>query len=219
MALVAHWKCDDNAASTTVVATVGSNATLQGGDNTSAKTVAGPGGSITAGLQLNGTDDHIDISATGLSFANSTAYSVSIWFKRAGTIARLIGVDNNASGRIIGLTDTSIRTINAAGTSDDFTVPSMGTAAWHHLLLTRTAGNSGRVFLDGVESSTGALTVDGASGAWDSIGQNASSFTNGFSVAQVKIFDSDESANVATLYAEGVSAGGAPKRLMLMGVG
>lgn len=207
VALVQHWKCDDNAASTTIVATVGTNATLQGGDNTSAKSVAGPGGTITAGLLLNGTDDHIDISASSVSFADNAAFSANIWFKRSGTIARLIGTDNSANSRVLVLNDTTIRFLNAAGVNADYTVPSMGTA-WHHLLATRTAGESARVFLDGTESSTGAQTVDGAM-PFDSIGQQANLFTNGFAVAQVKLFDSDESANVAALYAEGVASASA----------
>jgi hypothetical protein len=203
MTLVAHWACDDNAASTTVVATVGSNGTLAGGDNTSAKTTTGPGGTITAGLLFNGTDDNIDITASALSFADTVAFSVSMWFKRSGTIARLIGVDNSANSRILGADDTTIRIVTSGGGSSNFTVPSMGTAAWHHLLLTRTTANAVRVFLDGTESATGSLTSGGIQ-AWDAIGRQANLFSNGFAVAQVKVFDSDESGNVATLYAEGV---------------
>jgi len=58
--LVGHWKCEDNAASTTVVDDTGNNnALLEGGDNTSVKhnTDSLRGGS----LLLNGTDDDIEI--------------------------------------------------------------------------------------------------------------------------------------------------------------
>lgn len=205
MSLVQHWKLDDNAASTTVVATVGTNATLVGGDNTSTVHVAGPGGSIVSGFLLNGTDDEIDISASSISFATTVAFSVSLWFKRSGTTARLIG-GTTANGRILGSSDTNIQVVNGSGSSLNYTVPSMGTSSWHHLLVTRTTGNSCRVFLDGTESSSGSQSVTGTI-ALTSIGKQNSLFSNGFAVAWAKVFDSDESANVAALYAEGVAGG------------
>src|SRR5689334_12249072 len=82
MALIQHWKLDDNAASTTVVATVGNNGTLNGGDNTSVKhSATGPGTGITSSFDMNGTDDFIDIAGASLSFASGTAFSVSLFFQ------------------------------------------------------------------------------------------------------------------------------------------
>jgi len=211
MSLVGHWKCDDNAASTVIVATVGSNGTLEGGDNTNALDVAGPGGSITGGLLFNGSDDRIDLTATGLSFATSTAFSVSMWFRRVGTNARLIGAGFVATDRIRGVSDTALRAQSTTSSNTDWTVPSMGTTLWHHVLFTRTTGNSMRVFLDGTESISGAQTVAGAF-TLSYLGYSGNAYTDGFRIAQVKIFDSDESGNVASLYAEGVTATKAPAR-------
>lgn len=207
MALIQFWPLNDNAASTTVAATVGTNATLAGGDNTSAKTTAGPGGSITLGLLLNGSDDHINFAASSVSLPG--LMSGSIWFKRTGVVARLIGAAITSVGRIFALNDTTIRVVSPGGVNHDFTVPSMGTTNWHHLLVTRNGSDAVQVFLDGVESSTGDLTIAGTF-AWDSIGQSAGLFTNGHAAAQFKIFDSDESANVAALYAEGSGGGPTP---------
>lgn len=209
MSLIAHWKCDDNAASTTVVATVGTNATLNGGDNTSAKTVAGPGGSITAGLDLNGTDDRIDITASSLAFASGSAFSFSIWVKPKGANVRFTGLGIPATDRLAtGLDDnTIIRLIDTGGSSVTFTVPALGTS-WRHVLVTKTSGNNARVFVDGTESSSGAKAF-ASTLTMNYLGFNANAYTNGLAVAQVKIFDSDESANVATLYAEGVGGAAA----------
>lgn len=211
MALIQHWPLNDNAASTTVVATVGTNGTLNGGDNTSAKSVAGPGGSITLGFDFNGTDDAVDISAAAVSFATSTAFSVSFWAEWDLTTGRAIGDSSSSSiNRINKTTDTAIILANSVGTTVTFTVPSLGTTAWCHVLVTRTSGNSARCFVNGVESSTGALALTGTF-APNRVG-STTAFMDG-KLAQVKIFDSDESANVAALYAEGQSATFLPKAI------
>jgi hypothetical protein len=214
MALLQHWACNDNAASTTVVATVGNNATLVGGDNTSAKTVAGPGGTIAAGLSLNGTDDYIDISGASLSFAGGVAFSVSGWmeFDAAGS-SYLTGDSGTTAHRIFKQSDTNIRVTTLTGSSD-FTVPSLGTSAWCHVLVARAVTtNSMRVFVNGVESSSGAQ-VRGGTLAPTTIGYGSVPFSD-MQVAQIKVYDSDESANVATLYAEGVGAVQSPVPIII----
>lgn len=204
-ALVAHWPLNDNAASTTVVATVGTNATLAGGENTADVTVAGPGGSITAGFGLDGNDS---VSITVASPDALDAWSVSLWFKLSTTSGTLLGQAGATSGRIVAWTNTVIRVTDTGGTSLEFTVPAMGTADWHHLLVARTAGNpkNVRLFMDGTESSSGTLTASSGM-VWSDLGVVNSVYFVG-SLAQVKIFDSEESANVAALYAEGTGGGG-----------
>jgi hypothetical protein len=217
-AVTQHWKLDDNAASTTVVATVGTNGTLEGGDNTSAKTTAGPGGSITAALDFNGTDDAIDISGASISVASGAAFSVSMWVKfdvdPAASGARLLGnsgATTNNSIRV-GIVDTQILArINNADLS--FTVPALGSTNWHHVLLTKTTGNSFRLFIDGTESSTGALSSANTFSP-NRIGRSSAVFSDA-KFAQVKIFNSDESANVATLYAEGTGGGASAIPLLM----
>jgi hypothetical protein len=209
MTLVQHWKLDDNAASTTVVATVGTNGTLNGGDNTSVKSVAGPGGSITLGFDMNGTDDSIDISGSSLSYADGVAFSVNAWAEWDASLGRIIGsTAGTTSSRIIKLDDTHIAVYNSAGSSVSFAVPSLGTSAWCHVLVCRAVTtNSVRCFVNGTESSSGALVLTGAFSPNELAKNGVASFHDG-KLAQIKIFDSDESANVASLYAEGVSAGG-----------
>jgi hypothetical protein len=77
--LVGYWPCDDNAASTTIVASVGSNGTLAGGDNTedkdSADAVRG------TSLLLNGTDDYIDLSDAISDLADDEEFTLIVTFK------------------------------------------------------------------------------------------------------------------------------------------
>jgi hypothetical protein len=206
MALIQHWKLDDNAASTTVVATVGTNGTLEGGDNTSVKhSATGPGTAITSSFDLNGTDDAIDISGASLSFAAGSAFSLSFWAKWDAATGRVFGAVGANTNRVIKSSATAF-ILNASGAANTFTVPSMDTTSWYHVLVTRTTGDAIRLFLDGVESSTGSITV-AQTFAPTRIGLSNATYNDG-KLAWVKVFDSDESANVATLFAEKDAAGG-----------
>lgn len=204
MALTRHWKLDDNAASTVIVATVGADGTLEGGDNTSAKATTGPGASITAALDLNGTDDGIQVAA--ISFASGAEYSLSIWFKLDSSgVGFLWGLSTNATNSSVRVTADTTIIVRQGATNSTFTVPALGTTNWHHCLVTKTTGDSVRLFLDGTESSTGALS-NTATMAPNRIGRTSTGFHDG-KLAWAKVFNTDESANVATLYAEGVTSG------------
>ena len=206
MSLTTHWKLDDNAANTTITATVGSNATLLGGDNTSVKhSTDAPGNLITSSFAFNGIDDFF---ATGFStFISGAAFSFGAWVKFNSSSGCIWGTNVANGSRIEKTSDTVIRYENNNLGSANFTVPSLGTSAWHFILVTRTTGNSVRVFVDGVESSTGAQTVGNGFAPGAVARRDSTTFFDG-KLAWLKVFNSDESANVATLYAEGVSAGG-----------
>lgn len=208
-AVTQHWPLNDNAASTTVVATVGTNGSLVGGDNTSAKATTGPGGTITAALDLNGTDDYILINGSSISFASGAAWSLSAWVKLDGaeTTCQIAGKHFDSNNRIFVQASGTLRCrINS--TNSDFAIPALGTTNWHHILVTKTSGDSLRVFVDGTESSTGAVS-NTATFAPTVIGGGVSgTIVHDGKIAQVKVFDTDESANVATLYAEGTGGGG-----------
>ena len=205
MALIQHWKCQDNAASTTVVATVGTNGTLEGGDNTSAKsTVDGPGTAYPRSFQLNGTDDAIDVSGASLSFASGAAFTLCGWMKFQGLTDYLFGIVGASNNRFGKQSDTLLRL--GTSTNSDFTFVAIGTGTWRHILVSKTAGNSVRCFLDGVESSTGALT-NANTIAPTRLGRMNTDFYAGL-LTDVRVYDSDEAANVAAIMAEKDTAGG-----------
>jgi hypothetical protein len=212
-ALTAHWKLQDNAASTTVVATVGSNGTLTGAGNTSASTAAGPGGTLTASLNLDGTDDYIVIGATdAFDFTTGNAFSVACWFNADALTDRVIlGRAGNANRFVDVRSSTQIRVYTSAG-AIDFTVPTMSTGTWYHLLVTRDTGNSVKVYLNGTQSSSGAIN-GGGSFTFDSIGRRATVYWDG-KLADVRVYNSEESANVSTIMADGVSASGAVAKIL-----
>ena len=138
--IIAHWKCNDNAASTTVVDSVGSangvytdNAT---GVNTSTGTVASKAGVGTA-LDLD-TDEWINVGNAGVSVR-----SISMWVNPDAV---------NVTGHLIDLNGTDyVKQTNAtlsvggfAGSTEviyvDGVVSSTITANWHHVVVTATAG-------------------------------------------------------------------------------
>jgi hypothetical protein len=208
MALIQHWGCQDNAASTVVVATVGTNGTLLGGDNTSALSQAdGPGTAYPRSLLLDGLADYIDFTASAVSFASGTAFSLAFWAKPtaiAGT-PPVIGITGATTSRI---RISAANTIVTLATQATFAlVNACVNSVWQHFLVTRTAGNSVRAFLDGVESSTGAQArAETFAPTW--IGRGNTGYYPG-RIADVRVYNSDESSNVAAIMAEADLAGGA----------
>lgn len=204
MTLVRHYKLNDNAASTTVVATVGTNGTLAGGDNTSVKATTGPGGTITYAFDMNGTDDAVNIQE--YDAADSTAYSVSMWVNLDSVTNQYVMGRAASSYRWIRVTSSTVIRISASVDDADFTVPTLSTGTWYHIFATRTAANSGRLWINGTESVTGAISA-GGNFTVNALARYSGAFTNG-RIAEFRMWNSDESANVATWYAEGVSAAG-----------
>ncbi len=203
MAVVRHYVFNDNAASTTLVATVGTNGALTGGDNTSAKAAAGPGGTITASLDLNGTDDGLGIQEIE---RDAVAFTYSGWVY-PDSLTNLVFFGRAASQFRKLQATTSTNVLFATSLDDyNFTVPAFSTATWYHIFLTGTAGGTFRLWINGTESTTGSVAGGGIT-TTNVIGRSNTVYANA-RFAQWRIFDTDESANVATYYAEGVSAGG-----------
>jgi hypothetical protein len=78
--LVGHWKCDDNAATKIIVATIGSNAASGNNTNglTSTDTVRG------SGLEVNAIDDDIiSLPASSMTYAQFKKHTVIIKIKTA----------------------------------------------------------------------------------------------------------------------------------------
>jgi hypothetical protein len=205
--LVSHWPCNDNAASTVVDDIVGSNnGTLTGAGNTSASTTAGPGGSLTAGLAMDGSSDYIAI--TSVDYANNVSFTWAFWFRaasyasavfmlsRAATASRHIAVSP-------GGTNLQAATSSAAA---DFTIPQLVADTWYHVAVTR-ASNSCRGYLNGTESVTGAVTAANNM-TIDAFGKRTTTFFNG-AYCDVRHYSRALAAgDVTDLYNLGVSAGG-----------
>lgn len=114
--------------------------------------LAPPGG--FGSLSFDGTDDAVSITPVSLGdFSLITVFN---------------GSDFNLTNRILWGCSTEVLTFigflgsnttvyyrSSASTLLSFTVPAISLNAWHHIMVTRT-GNSIRVFVDWIESSSGA---------------------------------------------------------------
>lgn len=226
--LVGHWKLDDNAASTVVVGTVGGNGTLNGGDNTSAKTIAGPGGSLTAGLNFNGTDDYVALPV-GTLLRNVGASSLACWIKTSATgDDRAVSVGTNTAGSVRALIYFpaglgQIRVGGRAGDGEAFqsvtSVSNYNNNAWRHVAgVFNYASDSILIYVDGATVSTTGTPSFTATSTSDTNPSHArigsatgeagatGSFWQG-GLADVRIYSRALAAeDVADLYALGVSS-------------
>lgn len=221
MSLIQQWKCQDNAASTAVVAAVGNNGTLSGGDNTSTLSVVdGPGTAFPRSLDLDGSADYVDISGASLSFASGSAFSFACWVKYDSVAANeaLVGLTGANTSRILAAHIAGVVRLTAAdGVDRNFTFSAFSTGTWYHLLITRNTSNAVRAFRDGVESSTGSITV-AQTFAPAAFGRANTLYHNG-KIDDVRVYNSDESANVAAIMAEKDSATGNRRRRVIIGGG
>jgi len=137
--IVAHWKCNDNAASTTVIDSVGTangvytdNAT---GVNTSTGSVASGSGVGTA-LDLD-TDEWINIGNAGM-----TVKSISLWAKPDSvTVVTTNFLDLNGTDYFGQLNGTIVGA--AFATYVVYVNGELGTTIttdWNHIVITSTGG-------------------------------------------------------------------------------
>lgn len=135
---------------------------------TDVPTALGSGNSIT----LDGTDDYVAIP----SMPTGSEFTFSIWFN-GDTLANepLFGAAGANYIRVLNSTTITVRLIN----DNDFTVPAMSTGTWYHIAVTHDASNNTRVYVDGVESTTGAVSDVGGASACVRIGSYQSVYGDG----------------------------------------
>lgn len=221
-ALVAQWKLQDNAASTTVVATVGSDGTLTNAGDTSASTgTPGPGTALTRFITFDGTNDYVACTTgNGAVIQNKAVVSAGAWIKAAaGTGERtILFISNNAGSARFDLSLQSNGNLRAGGRAGDgesfqskTTTAEYDDGTWHYVFaVINYATDAITIYVDGSSvSTTGApaFTATATSNTASTdirIGNrtaSAASAMNG-SIADVRIYDSDESANLAAIMAE-----------------
>jgi hypothetical protein len=224
MTLLAQWKLQDSAASGTVLATVGTNANLQNA-NTADIDVAGPGTLLTSGLDFGAANVYIALGNTSIT-QNKSIISVCGFFKadtgNSGT--KYIFVSNTGAGAgrlLIYMSSTGFLNVQARaadGGSDQVKTTSAeyDDGNWHHLAVVVNYGADTITFyIDGSSvSSTGTVSFGGSA-----TGNTASSAnflaTAGFAeftgaLADWRVYDSDESANLAAIISEKDADGVAP---------
>lgn len=179
--LQAKYACQDHAASTAVVAAVGTNATLTNAGNTSASSVTGPNAGFPRALSLDGVNDFI----LGPSIQGpQLACSMSAWVKPTGVGTYVVmslysnGTPDAAYSQFY-LNGGAIVAVIAAGSGGTPT-PYIGRTTalsivlanvWSHIAFTWSGGITNasiKIYLNGVQvddadSGSGVFAAPNAS--------------------------------------------------------
>lgn len=105
-------------------------------------------------MYFDTTDDSIDLDS---SVTFTGAFSIASWFYLQGSSSRVFLGDGSRRFRFS--SDTTTRLYTTSGKTSHSVPNALG---FHHIVLTRDSNNKVRVFLDGVESSTGTTTLGGS---------------------------------------------------------
>jgi hypothetical protein len=156
-----YWTLNDNAANTTILATIGTNGTLVNAGNTSAVTIAGAAALSGAAFVFDGVNDHATLTNVDLSGGQDASFVFWARQEAYGTGNELVmehtaSIDTNNGGAWFTFEDATgtiaIATKGAVGYSTArYTRPSAGT--WHHYVLTidyALTTNEVNLYQDGV---------------------------------------------------------------------
>ncbi len=156
--------------------------------------------SVSAGIQAPVFDGTFWISLGSLTVAADDAdWSVFLRFtKTSSTLGRFLGVLGGNTPSIRSDEDTSIK-YNFLGIGDTTeTVSALGTGE-HSLMLVHTAADLVQLYLDGVAAGS-SNTLNGAM-PFDQIGRVNTFIASGL-IWDMRVFDSDERTNAATIHAD-----------------
>ena len=211
---VAHWKLNDNAASSTVIDSMGDhNGTYHGtggvDDYTNAHSVAGK---VNTALDFDGTQDYVEIAdSADFTFGDGTddsPFSISVW----------VYMDSAASFRIIskyasGKSEWELLFVNSklyfslykvdnvAIYQSRYYNTALSAGQWYHIVATYdgsggvTAHDGIKIYIDGVRkddtddnAGTYVAMDNGTATVW--VGRFTTSYANG-QIDNVKIFNKE----------------------------
>ena len=119
-------------------------------------------------LMFDGTDDYVSVAANS-SLNLGTSTTISVWFNRKAATANqtlaasknyyTVGSNGNWLFRVTSATALAFASYDGQGNAEykEFTVPAIADGTWNHAVVS-IGGGVARVYLNGVESSSGALT-------------------------------------------------------------
>ncbi|MFZ4715216.1 MAG: LamG domain-containing protein [Bacteriovoracaceae bacterium] len=153
--IVGLWHLDESSWNGTTNEVVDKSGQGNHGTATNGANVIINGKFINAG-SFDGSDDYISLPSIDFPASGAT---FSVWFNSNIALGgdRMIAGKNADNDTYIGfLNATTIEVqTDTGGTVKNFTVPTMTSNTWYHLVVTRSSNNT-RVFLNGTESSSGA---------------------------------------------------------------
>jgi len=153
-------------------------------------------------ISLDGVDDYVSLSSISLS----SEFTISVWIKPTNigsATSAIINSGTNNSNRI-GIYDADSLQFKLDG-SNVFLSETGGNNflenVWQHILIVRDSSNNISAFRNG--ASFGTSVSNSNTGTFDSLFRFKSSNYSSGGLDEVAIWNSDQSANVASIYNNG----------------
>lgn len=154
-------------------------------------------------LLFDGINDYLSFSA--ITLATSSGWSISFWHKGSAGVG-FVG-NSSDSGYIQLIADGRVIINTLGGLANySFSNAAKNSAAWCHYVLTATSSQL-RCYVNGIESSTGAISITSVSGPINQVGrrQAGSSYISG-QIDEVAIWSGSalSGGQVISLYNSGL---------------
>jgi len=150
---------------------------------------------VANAMDFNGVNEYITF--TGTTFTGQFSISVRVWSTSGVAENKLLGGYGGTNDLIRVDSATNKVSIRLAGVQQAFLFPSVAEETWYTLVLTRDASNNVRVYLDTVESTTGAVVMAG-NFTMSSIGRTVSSWNFDGRSCSLTIFNAEISTDDIT---------------------
>ena len=148
-------------------------------------------------VNFDGTNDYFDPSSA-ISFTG--VYTLSMWFKQTTNALGILAFGGSAyiepsgsNGRV--LVSGYSGGIHSATNSYTF-------GQWSHFMIARNSSNAVEAWVNGVSAGTGTNSGTATFSKFGIYGTSVQPF--GGDLDEISLFDSDQSANIATIYNSGV---------------
>ena len=164
----AHYKCNDDAANTTVTDDGSGANNGVASTNTSNLSVAGK---INDAFDLNGSTEGVNIDALETDISSDNTGSFSLWFRSTASEGTLFGFWGNPAG------ETLLQTYVTSGSTSivwrvqiggvmiaQYSIPVANDSNWHHLAIVQNS-TLVKMYLDGVDTALTPVVTD-TPGAW-----------------------------------------------------
>ncbi len=136
-------------------------------DTRTQATAAGSGYQFNNCIDLEGDNDYIELNSN-MVLTDQFTFSGWIYSRHLTADDWIVGF--STTNTIMKADDTTIRCRLNAGPTRSFTVGSMGLSQWNHLMVT-SDGTSCRVYLNGLESTSGVQTVNSGNRTFKAFGR------------------------------------------------
>lgn len=208
-ALTFHMTMQADAANTNVPAAVGgTDGVLTNNGNTEDASVPGPGGLYPNAIHFDGVDGYIVVGSNAIPGTSTAIKTVCFWIRFDDTVTSAYVLHRSSASSLVRMGATA-SDVSFSSQTDNITA-TIPDETWVHVALVGSTGDVLTMYLNNVaqadvESNTGALA------ATQYIGRSSAGGYTAFAIADLRIYDTNEAANLPAIMAEASSQSQAPR--------